>query len=444
MGIKELYPFLKSHDLTEYIHLPTKYRHQVLPCDIASTLFRYRTTSETDDQFMAKVKMYLVSFLMAEVHVVFIFDGKAPKDKAAEHQARAEQRDRTEDRLDGLLLLIEDLTLSDRQLRDGVAALNMRIPEIESVESRAAFDLADRKEEWVGQGVEGTQGEDDLNLTLIDQVASRVVEGSTESALRTTLRMVHERRVTRNVKLETHHFKMVQEFMTQYGIPWIQAPGEAEAFACYLVEHHSQWFAPAILSEDSDCLTYGVPYWLSDYSTKDGTCRSLSLAAILDKLAFTSFEQWRDFTILCECDYNKRLPGYGPIKLYKQWIIPGLSLEDFLMSTAKTITGEQLVALKTERCRVMFEHYGQDSVELRDQVLGGAFKAWLSSRPGNTPYWDLENEDAFTRAAIRDQSDVWGNENDEGPNPNGRIAQAWVWPEGVKCRVPQVSGCFQR
>ena len=434
MGIRELRQFLDAHNLIEYIHLPSKYRHQVLLCDIASTLFRYRTTSETDAKFMAKVQSFLISFLMAEVHVVFIFDGKAPPDKDEEQRDRAEQRERTEDRLEGLNQLIKDLTLTDKQLRQGVADLNMRIKEIDGEESKAEFEVAERKVEFLTEAVQflaegvATAVSDPA---LIDQVANRLPEGTSESALRTTLRMVYDKRVTRNVKLERHHFQMVQQFMTDYGIPWIQAPGEAEAFACYLIEHHSEWFAPALLTEDSDALTYGAPYWLSDYQPKDGTCSSISLAQALDQLNFKSFEQWRDFNILCECDYNHRLPGYGPVKLYKQWIEAERTLEEFLIFTATTTTGEQLAALRTERCRTLFEHFGQDSVEMREQVLGKCFREWLAARPLGAPYWDLSREDELTRVLVRDQSDVWGSsDGGGGRNENGRVAHNWVWPMG--------------
>lgn len=430
MGIEGLLPFLKEHDLIDIVSLPGLYRHQVVPCDIASTLFKYRTTSATDDEFMIKVRAFVVSFLLAEVHVVFIFDGKAPPDKDEEHRERAEQRDKAANRLDQLHTMLNNLSLTDEQLRTGVVELGLRIMEIEDLEMNVKFEQQQLETSFVNPPAPSSN-ESECTLTepsLLNTVSARMPEGTTESPLRTTLRKVYDKRITRNVKLEARHFQMVQNYMTEYGVPWIQAPGEAEAFACYLIEHHAHWFAPAILTEDSDSLTYGAPYWLSQYTPKDWTCRSINLMRVMDTLKFTCFEQFRDFCILCECDYNHRLPGYGPTKLYKQWIEAGITLEQFLTTVvSETVTGEHMAAVRTERCRTLFEHFGQDTEQQREDVLGRAFQEWLAARPTHDPYWILDKEAELAQVSYRSQTDVW---RIEGASPeNTRVLANWAWPK---------------
>jgi len=424
MGIEGLISFLDDHGLIEYINLKATYRHQVVPCDIASTLFKYRTTSTTDAEFMAKIKAFICSALMAETHVLYIFDGEAPTDKDEECRRRTEQREKSADRLEQLNEMLNNLSLSDSDLKMGVERMNMRIPEIKQLMD--SENLSDKAQDFVGSGlpeepvVDVTEQVDVTESTLLERNSERIPVGSSESALRTTLREVYEKRMTRNVKIEPRHFEMVQAYMTEHNVPWICAPNEAEAFASYLVEHQAHIFAPAILTEDSDSLTYGCVYFLSQYHPKDHTCRSISLATVLDKLAFRDFEQFRDFCILSGCDYNDRIPGWGCTKLYKQWILQdNLSLPDFLNNTVR-ISAEDAQSLKLERCRTLFEHFGQNSVEDRDRVLKGCFDTWLASRPWKSVYWVLVKEVELSN--LSSQSDVFGLEEDR---ENMRVRMNW-------------------
>jgi 5'-3' exonuclease len=365
---------------------------------------------------------------MAEVHVVFIFDGKAPPDKDDEHKRRVEQREKSAGRLEKLNEMLNNLSLTDDQLRSGIKDLNMRVKEIEGLDTNSVLGVSDTQptpEEFINASVPSTDVPSEPSDTivqpsLIEQVAERVPEGSAESALRSTLRQVYDKRMTRNVKLEPHHIEMVKTYMADHGVPFIQAPGEAEAFGVFLIEHYADKFAPAIISEDSDTLTYGTPYWLSDYSPKDHTCRSISLMQIIQKLEFTGFQQFQQFCILSECDYNARIPGWGCTKLYKSWIRSGRELEDFLVNEVE-ITDEARIGLRLERCVVLFEHYGQDSVEQRDAVLKARFDQWLSEQDDQVPFWSLKKEAELSN--LNRQSDVFGEDGEDVENV--RLSTSW-------------------
>lgn len=54
---------------------------------------------------------------------------------------------------------------------------------------------------------------------------------------------------------------LLKELLLNFGIPYIDAPGEAEAECCHL---QSLGLVDAVWSQDSDCLMFGCSLWLRD------------------------------------------------------------------------------------------------------------------------------------------------------------------------------------
>lgn len=411
MGIKDLSSFLREHGLGTDVSLAAEYRHMCIPCDIASTLFRYRTTSPDNDDFMRKVRNFVSSFLYNEVHAVFIFDGKAPPDKDAEQRSRAESRQKSIDRMDQLSQWLEDMTLTDRDLYSKVQQMGLRIEGPQSAEAETASRVA--------------------NFLSVEPADDAVPKDEAtplfgnEGDYRQHLREVHEKREARNTKLSKEDMLMVQAFLTEYKVPWLQAPNEAEAFACYLIKKRPDIFADAILTEDSDSLTYGAGAWLSGYDNRTFVCRRVLLSEVLEALSFSSFSHLRDFCILCKCDYNQRLPGWGPTKLYKHWILPGLKLFAFLEKIGAS--EEAVAAVRLARCRVLFSNFGQDDKEMTEAVLGGCFAAWMAAREHKDAYWDLSREPELCDLTRRDRSIFQSGELE-----NLRIRTNWRFPAALR------------
>lgn len=365
MGITDLSRWLKDHDIFEYINLSNEYRHQVIACDIASRLYQYRTTSTCTEDFMAKMKEYIVSFLYAEVHVFFIFDGKAPPEKAETHKERADQFDKDEQRTHLLLEWVNDLSLSDAELRQKIKESNLRLNIENEVENDNVADFL-------------AAGSGDLPVPN---------EESGES-YRDKVRKICDKRLVRLNRVSPEELAMVKGFMDKYEIPWIRAPGEAEAFASYLVKQRPNLFAPAVMSEDTDTLTYGVENWISKYNPSTFVCRRVKLSKILEAFRFESIDQFRDFCVLSECDYNQRLPKFGPTKLFKKWIMPNLDLADFLCQFPESAVEK----LRLTRCRELFKYFGQDNEQMPDEILGSYFEDFLSNRSYPDLYWSVKDE----------------------------------------------------
>lgn len=65
-----------------------------------------------------------------------------------------------------------------------------------------------------------------------------------------------------------------------------------------------------------DCVTFGCPVLLRDFTNKDDPVIEVKLDMVLKGLDIT-MEQFIDICILCGCDYSNNIDGIGPIKAHK-------------------------------------------------------------------------------------------------------------------------------
>jgi len=113
------------------------------------------------------------------------------------------------------------------------------------------------------------------------------------------------------------------------GIPWIQAPAEAEAQAAYMARKGDVW---ASSSRDYDTLLFGAPRLVRyltitgrEFLPSKGVSRPLKpelivLEEVLSKIGVTR-EQLIDLSILIGTDFNDGIKGIGPkiaLKLVKK------------------------------------------------------------------------------------------------------------------------------
>lgn len=115
------------------------------------------------------------------------------------------------------------------------------------------------------------------------------------------------------VTLTQEDFRLSRELFDILGVPYMQAPSEAETHCAHLCVHGH---ASAVMSEDSDVLAYGTPAFLTKINTGQGVCEFIRYKDVLKELELTP-AQFTDFCIMCGTDYNSNIFRIGPDKAYK-------------------------------------------------------------------------------------------------------------------------------
>jgi flap endonuclease-1 len=120
----------------------------------------------------------------------------------------------------------------------------------------------------------------------------------------------------RTVRLEQSQVDECKRLLDLMGIPYVQAPCEAEAECAALCRAGK---ADATATEDMDALAHATPVLLRhlSYSAAGGRdVISIDFAKVLQETGLTR-EQFVDFCILCGCDYCETIHGIGPKKAYE-------------------------------------------------------------------------------------------------------------------------------
>lgn len=135
------------------------------------------------------------------------------------------------------------------------------------------------------------------------------IEKATEQGDVSTLDKMNRR----NVKVTTKHNDDCKKLLSLMGVPWIQAPSEAEAQCAALVK---EGYAFAAASEDMDTLTFGSNILLRHLTLSEAKKMpivEIHLDKVLSGLSL-SMNQFVDLCILLGCDYCDNIKGIGPVK----------------------------------------------------------------------------------------------------------------------------------
>lgn len=115
----------------------------------------------------------------------------------------------------------------------------------------------------------------------------------------------------RLVKVTKQHVEDCKELLRLMGIPFIEAPGEAEAQCAAMVRNGSVF---ATGTEDMDALTFGCSVLVRHLTVSEARklpIREFRLDRVLSEMEF-SMEQFVDLCILLGCDYCETIRGVGP------------------------------------------------------------------------------------------------------------------------------------
>ncbi|XP_075050670.1 flap endonuclease 1-like isoform X1 [Mixophyes fleayi] len=128
------------------------------------------------------------------------------------------------------------------------------------------------------------------------------------------LRVHKGRKVQNRSGVRSTHAPEHQDLKTllnHLGVPFIQAPSEAEATCASLVKDDLAWGA---VTEDMDALPFGCTRLIRNLKAdKNTTITEYNFPAILKKLQLSP-KQFVDLCILLGCDYTEKIRGLGVCK----------------------------------------------------------------------------------------------------------------------------------
>ncbi len=113
----------------------------------------------------------------------------------------------------------------------------------------------------------------------------------------------------RSSKLSPYIIESSKKLLTMMGIPYVEAYGEGEAQAAYLVANGDAW---AVASQDYDCLLFGAKRVVRNLAINSnlGNLEYYNLKRVLSELDITR-EELIDMGILIGTDFSEGLKGVG-------------------------------------------------------------------------------------------------------------------------------------
>lgn len=117
----------------------------------------------------------------------------------------------------------------------------------------------------------------------------------------------------RTVSITQEQIEDCKELLNLMGIPYINAPAEADSQCAYMVKNK---IANSVITEDMDILTFGSNKIYRNLTSRKKKTLEIKLETILDKIDL-SYEQFIEFCILLGCDYCDRIKDIDQQEIYE-------------------------------------------------------------------------------------------------------------------------------
>ncbi len=125
-------------------------------------------------------------------------------------------------------------------------------------------------------------------------------------------------------RLNGKDIKVCKRLLTSIGVPFVEAPSEAEAQCARMC---MDGLVYGVATEDMDALTFGTPILIRNIfgssavagvsPTMKHCITEIHLNKAVTHLGLDSMEQFVDLCIMCGCDYASTIPGIGPVRALK-------------------------------------------------------------------------------------------------------------------------------
>lgn len=318
MGIKSLSKFLKEKypELYEYIHL-SEYAYKRVAIDMSLYMCRFKTAYWNEKIYGANpwvgAFIRLIECLRKnEIHCVFIFDSGFTKDKEDERKQRADDRAKRELRISVL-----------EEAIDAYHSSGQILPALLEFQEKRGLSKPSLLRNTVSINIKAIEG-------MVEKMRGQMVS------------------------ITKADFDLCRKLFDILNVPYFNAPIEAETMCSDLCIRGK---VDAVLSEDTDVLAYGAPFFLTDIDVKEETCKRVDYNKLLSALNFTH-EQFLDFCIMCGTDYNDNIPRVGPAKAF------ALITEHKSIEGVGKATVFDTSILNHTRVRELFRDYEKSAVSI--------------------------------------------------------------------------------
>lgn len=269
MGVKNLHSFLRKKIPNIYEKKSfEQLRDQTLAIDTSIFMCKYK--SSLGKKFLSGFYTMIQKLVLYHINFIFILDGKAPPEKEKERESRVLTRRKVKQRVE---LIIEEY----HQYLDDT---NMDILEYKTLSS-----YIDTKKKRMERDVTV----DDIHFWMFKLKKSLV-------------------------SISVDDYDLLKKMFDMMNVHYLTSEDfqEAENLCVLLCKYE---IVDGILTEDTDAIAYGTKKMYFNANFRNETVELLQLDKILEHLEIT-YEQLRDFCIMCGTDYNTNIPLIGPQKSF--------------------------------------------------------------------------------------------------------------------------------
>jgi len=266
MGIKNLHTFLRKQcpDIYQEISL-TELSFKKIAIDLSIYLCKYKCLYK--DKWLDAFMNLMDCLRKNEIHFVFILDSKSPPEKEEEKQNRILQREKLKSRIQELEKGMEQY-MDRNEMNDCIRNFLVKKP----------FEKSE------------------LTPTLLSHLNNEI-----------------EKMRSNVLNIQSEDFEIIKTLFDILEVPYFYAVSEAEASCAHLCLNG---MVDAVLTEDTDILSYGCPKFLHRINIQENTIMMIEMKKLLNELNFT-YSQFLDFCIMCGTDYNSNIPKIGPERAFR-------------------------------------------------------------------------------------------------------------------------------
>ena len=315
-----------------------EFEGEKIAIDISSYIYKYKVVY--GDDWLNCIQNLICMLKKANIHGVSIFDGKPPVEKEIECARRREVSTNLEDKL-------VNIEFDLHTYKDTNKVSDLLKKTMESIIKK------DDKIKKITNLLHGSKKNNQNDILINVEKIEEYIENKNRQI----------------VKITPEDIDSIKKMMSLFGATYIQAPGEAESLAAYLF---SIGEVKAVITEDTDILTYGVETYISGLNSMTGECEVILLSEVLESLEL-NLEEFRDFCIMCGSDYGNNIKGVGTATALKH-IQKYKSIEEYIKSADNIEYG----ILNHIPSREIFKTFGRLSLSEGDK----------SEKSYKVPYWD--------------------------------------------------------